>query len=285
MGFGTSRFLCCCALVAALAPAAQAAVLTVRGTSDDFEPQKRSDATGGYFASENFNNASRIGFQTNFNGSGVNNPGGITSVYAFPLPVLAPGETISNATFSVGRLPDTATGAVTPTFNADLYAVGFANAVSKTAADGQKLFYLGDTAQTALPTIVGAGDISGAVSRLVDNFLTPDDFIPSTGSATTAPDTADITAYIQSLYDDAATNGFVPGTSILLLRLNPDTDTPPTSGTQRYFTAFEGTGPDGNGGAGTVANRPTIMLTTVPEPAAAGVLMLGAFGLLRRRRA
>ena len=286
MRFGAAPFLSCsalaAALAAALAPAAHAAVLTAPGSIDDYEAQKRSD-TGVYAASENFATSSRIGFQSNFNGTGANQPGGITSLYFFQLPALPAGETLSAATFSVGRLAETSTAATTvaPNFNADLYALGFVNAVPKTVEAAQKFFYLGNAAQTALPA--GGPDVMGAVSRLVDNFFEPGDYIPAGGSPTATPDTADITSYVQGLYNNAATNGFVPGTSLLVLRLNPDADAIPTSGTQRYFTAFEGTST--NGGAGTAANRPAIMLTTVPEPAAAGVLVVGALGLLRRRRA
>src|SRR4051812_20167236 len=113
-----------CALAAVTSLTAGAAVIPIQDSLDDFEPQKRSDATGGYVASENFATGSRVGFQANFNGTGVNAPGGITSAYFFQLPALGPGETISGATFSVGRLADSAASATTPTFNADLYALG-----------------------------------------------------------------------------------------------------------------------------------------------------------------
>ena len=281
MRFGPATFAFGCALAALLPSAARAAVITAPGSVDDFEAQRRSD-TGVYIASENFNNASRVGFQSNFNGTGTGAPGGITSLYFIPLPVLPAGETISGATFGVGRLAETSTATTTvaPAFNADLYALGFVNAVSKTAADAEKFFYIGDR-QTELPA--GGPEVMGSVARLVDNFFTTEDFIAAGGSETAAPDTADVTAYVRDLYENAGTNGFVPGTSLLVLRLNPDTNTPPTSGTQRYFTAFEGTA--ANGGAGADAIRPAIVLTTVPEPATAGVVVLGALGLLRRRRA
>lgn len=119
---------------------------------------------------------------------------------------------------------------------------------------------------------------------MVDNFLTPGDFIATGGAASATPNSGDITSYIRDLYANPAANGFTPGTSYLVLRLNPDADTIPTSGTQRYTTAFQGTA--SNGGAGTPENRPmiTIETTPVPEPSAAGLLLVCALGLLCRRR-
>jgi hypothetical protein len=269
------------ALSAVLCAAAQAAVLPVQGSIDDFEAQRRSD-TGVYIASENFNTGSRVGFQSNFNGAGALPPGGITSLYFFQLPALGPGESLSSAVFSVGRLPDSATSATAPTFNADLYALGVVNSVSKTAADAEKFFYLGNTAQSSLPA--GGPTVGGSVSRVVDDFLRPNDFIANGGAASGGPNMGDLTTYVQNLYADPAANGFTPGTSYLVLRLNPDADTLPTTGTQRYTTAFQGTA--ANGGAGTAENRPLLTLTTtaVPEPASAGVLLVGAAALLGRRR-
>jgi hypothetical protein len=125
---------------------------------------------------------------------------------------------------------------------------------------------------------------------VADNFLGPEDFIPTGGTAAPAQ-SADLTGYITNLYANAGTNGFTPGTSYLVLRLNPDTDPDPlaqqvpTSGTQRYLTAFHGTA--ANGGAGAPENRPMITVNVVPEPAGAGLLLAGAMGMLsaRRRRA
>jgi hypothetical protein len=263
------------------AATSRAAVIAVPDSVDDFEAQRRSD-TGVYIASENFATGSRVGFQSNFNGAGANPPGGITTLYFFQLPVLGPGESVSSASFSVGRLPDSATSATTPTFNGDLYALGVVGSVSKTAADAQKFFYLGGAAQSALPADGPA--VGGAVSRVADNFLTPNDFIANGGAAAASPNTADVSAYVKGLYADPAANGFTPGASYLVLRVNPDADVVPASGTQRYTLAFQGTA--ANGGAGTPENRPMLTLTTevVPEPVGAGVMLVAAVGLLRRSR-
>lgn len=278
MGLGLRTSAVVCAAVLLLPLAARAAV--IQGSIDDFEAQRRSDS-GLYIASENFATGSRIGFQSNFNGTGANAPGGITSLYFFQLPTLAAGESISGATFSAGRIADSAATAIAPSFNADLYALGVINSISKTAADAQKFFYSGGAAQTALPD--GGPAVGGSVSRVADNFLTPADFIANGGAQSATPNTADITSYIQSLYANPAANGFTPGTSYLVLRLSPDADAIPTTGTERYTTAFQGT--TTNGGNGTPENRPLVTLTVVPEPTTAGVLLVGAIGLLRRRRA
>ena len=271
----------CAALPMLMPVVTGAATITVPDSLDDFEAQHRSDS-GLYIASENFATGSRVGFQSNFNGTGAAAPGGITSLYFFQLPVVAPTEAVSAARFSVGKQPDTAATAVAPAFNGDLYALGVVSAVSKTADDAQKFFYLGNTAQSALPA--GGPTVGGTVSRLADNFLTPADFIAAGGTASATPNTADLTSYIQNLYANPAANGFTLGASYLVLRLNPDADTIPTTGTQRYTTSFHGTA--ANGGAGTPENRPLIIIetTVVPEPAAAGLLLVGALGVLRRRR-
>jgi hypothetical protein len=235
-----------------------------------------------YIASENFATGSRVGFQSNFNGAGASPPGGITTLYFFQLPALGAGESISGASFGVGRLADSATSATTPTFSADLYALGLVGSVSKTAADAQKFFYLGGAAQGALPADGPA--VGGTVARVKDDFLTPGDFIANGGAAAASPTTADLSAYVKNLYANPAANGFTPGASYLVLRINPDADTVPASGTQRYTLAFQGTA--ANGGAGTPENRPTLTLTTevVPEPGGVGVMLVAGAGAVGRRR-
>jgi hypothetical protein len=274
------------AVAAVMSLAAQAAVVTVHDSVDDFEAQHNS-TTGAYIASENFTSGSRVGFQSNFNGTGTGAPGGITSLYFFQLPALAPGESITSASFSLGTLPDSSSAATTvaPTFNADLYALGVVNSVSKTAADAQKYFYLGHDPQTALPVVDGAAPITGSVQRLVDDFLTPNAWIPNGGTPGPAMG-GNLTSYILNLYANQAANGFTPGTSYLVLRLNPDADSIPTSGTQRFTTTFEGQGTATSPGAGTAETRPlvTLNVVAVPEPASAGLLLIGAAALLRRRR-
>ena len=251
----------------------QAAVITSASTADDYEPQKRSN-TGEFFASENSGNH-RAGFQTNFNGTGTFAPGGISSTYYIPMPVLPVGEAFDSATFSIGVVPDTATTAVTPTFNADLYVLGFLNGPpAKTATEAENFWYIQNAEQTSLAT-----PINGSVDRVMDDFLVPGDFVANGGTAS-APHTADVTAYIADLYANQGTNGFVPGTSILVVRINPDPLTAPTSGTQRY--SLPSLNPDPP--TGTEATRAQVTITTIPEPASFGLVAAASLGLLARRR-
>src|SRR6185295_17662521 len=77
---------------------------TIVGDAADFEPRLRTGGTitpeGPYDPCPSVNATSlRIGFQTNFL---------ITSAFFFRLPLLAPGETITAADFSITELPDSA---------------------------------------------------------------------------------------------------------------------------------------------------------------------------------
>jgi hypothetical protein len=267
------------AAVSMMSLIASASQIVVQDDINDYEAQKRSDSTGGYIASEN-NLQARVGHQTNFNNTGANAPGGIETILFFKLPVLNPGDTLNSATYSQGLVPDSATSAVTPTFNGDAYVLGVtAGAPAKTAAEAQNFFYIGNTAQTSL-----ASPLGGSVSRFADNFLVPGDFIPNGSPESASPKTGDLTSYIQNLYANPGANSFTPGTSFLVVRINPDASPPPTSGTQRYSLAWQGT--VANGGIGSAANKPQITLdiTPAPEPASVAVLALGGLTMLRRRR-
>jgi hypothetical protein len=263
---------------------AWAATITVQDSVDDYETQKRSSGTPLYAASENFGVA-RVGHQTNFNNTGTTAPGGIGAVFFFQLPALGPGDVLTGASFSVGLVADSATTAVTPTFNGDLYALGVLDTNPKSAQDAEKFFYLGNTAQASLPVVAGSTTVGGSVSRIADNFIVPADFVPNGGTLAAAPKSTDMFAYIQNLYANPAANGFTPGTSYLVMRVNSDADVPPT-GTQRYSLAWQGTGPAGNGGAGTPENRPLIKLEIIPEPTSLMLVCvaMAAMGARARRR-
>jgi len=243
---------------------------TIVGDTADFEPRLRTGGTitpeGPYDPGPSVNAVSlRVGFQTNFL---------ITSAFFFRLPVLAPGETITAADFSITELPDTAATAVTPNHNADLVAVGFTNIdpPARNAAASEQYFYVGE----------GLFDTAPGRLQIQDNFLVPADFIPSGGSAagksTDAVGDAALLGYIHDLYANQATNQFVPGTSYLILRLNPDTLG--DSGTRRYTVASAE-----NADAG--ITPPTLSLNIVPEPGAAMLLSAGMLVVtrIRRRRA
>lgn len=243
-------------LLARLSPGA-----AITSSVSDFEPRLRTGGTitpeGPYDPGPSVNATSlRVGYQTNFL---------ITSAFFFQLPLLAPGESIVGADFSVMELPDSATSAVTPAHNADLVAIGFTNTdpPERTAATSEAYFYLGE------------GNLDTAPGRLQiqDNFLMPSDFIPNGGTAFTksTDETGDttLTGYINGLYANQATNQFVPGTSYLILRLNPDTGG--DSGTKRYTVASAD-----NMTAGTMP--PTLTLVVVPEPSS--IALLAGAGLM-----
>ncbi len=258
-----------------------AAMYVLQDSIDDYEAQRRSNNTPLWAASEN-NGVARVGHQTNFNGTGTTAPGGIMPLFFFQLPVLGTGESITGASFGVGLLPDSASTAVTPTFNGDLYALGVVDVIGKTVENAEKFWYIGNTAQAALPAVAGSSSVGGSVSRVADDFLLPTDFIANGGTADVAPIIADVTTYLQNLYADPVGNNFTPGTSYLVMRVNPDADPPPTSGTQRYSLAWQGT--VGNGGAGAPETRPLITIETIPEPSSAALAALSVLGWLATGR-
>jgi hypothetical protein len=238
---------------------------TIFSHPSDFEPRFQTGGTipaaGPYSPGPSTTAVSlRIGFQSNFQ---------ITSAFFFQMPALAPGETFGGASFAVGELPDSATTAVTPNHNADLVGLGFTNVdpPANSAAEGQSYFYLGE----------GALDFGAGRQLIQNNFLVPSSFIPNGGTASIktsdAGGEASLLGYVNNLY---ANPSFVPGSSYMILRLNPDTmgDT----GTKRYTV--------GSGENLDPTLRPTLTLTVVPEPSAIALSLLGGLGffLLRFRR-
>lgn len=247
--------------------AAQAAIIT--GSASDFEPRIR---TGGTQTAEGPHDPGpsktagtlRTGQQTNFQ---------ISSAYFFQLPAVAPSA-ITSANLVLTRVADSATGAVLPTFNADLVALGFVNEEppGNLTADSERYFFFG--AEGATDTAAGE---NGAARLLIqDNFLSPGDFI-ARGGESVAHGTSDagdaaLLTYLQGLYADPA---FVPGSSYLVLRLNADAAAESPTTTMRYTIASaENT---------VVEARPVLELSIVPEPSAGALIMLAAMGLLRRR--
>jgi hypothetical protein len=252
-----------CLVLTLMSPAR---AVTITSHAADFEP--RLQTSTGSFAPGPSTTADRlrVGFQANFQ---------INGAYFFRLPVFAPGsQPILAADFSVAALPDTAATAATPTHNADLVALGFTNTdpPANGAAESQAYFFLGE----------GATDVAAGRQLIQNNFLAPSDFIPLGGTATVestdaAGDLA-LAAYINNLYLTQAPNGFVPGTSYLILRLNPDQLT--GAGTNRYSLASA----DNVSGA----QLPTLNLTVIPEPATASLVagllaLLACTRLLQRR--
>jgi hypothetical protein len=239
---------------------------TIVSDTADFEPRLRTGGTltpeGPYDPGPSVSATSlRIGFQTNFL---------ITSAFFFRLPLLAPGETIAGADFSVTELPDSASTAVIPNHNADLVAVGFTNIdpPERNAPASERYFFVGE----------GRDDTAPGRAQIQDNFLEPSDFIPMSGSAlgkaTDDPGDAALLGYINDLYANSATNQFIPGTSYLILRLNPDLLG--DSGTRRYTVASAE-----NVVAG--VTPPTLTLVIIPEPACAMLFLAGMAALGGRR--
>jgi len=260
------RFSLSATAALALAGSLFAQTISVVSSTSDFEPRQRT-TTGSFDPGPSITaTALRTGFQSDFS---------FDAAYFFQLPVLEAGQSIMSADFSVSELPDTAATALVPNFNADLVALGFTNTNPplNTATESQAYFYLGE----------GAQDTAAGRQLIQDNFLVPADFIPLGGTSAVKSTTANadtvLSGYINGLYTNQGTNGFVPGTSFLILRLNPDIVGNGASGApiNRYRLASAEN-------ADATATKPTLTLVTVPEPASGAVLLVGAVGLALRRR-
>jgi hypothetical protein len=242
---------------------------TISGSASDFEARFQTGGTipaGGPYDSTASRTAGslRVGFQSNFQ---------ITSVFFFQMPSLAGGQSINNASLTLGLLPDSATTSVTPAHNGDLVALGFTNIdpPGNSAGDSQSYFYLGQ----------GANDASPGRALIQDNFLVPGDFIPNGGTATTrstdALGNAALTGYINGLY---SAPGFTPGSSYLVLRVNPDISG--DTGTKRFTLA---SAENANAGLRPALN---LSLTPVPEPSTIAFFGIGfgalALGWIKRIR-
>ena len=172
------------------------------------------------------------------------------------LPTLVSGETFDTASLRINLAAKE--GTVT-SFQADLYAIG-ARSANTVLSPGD--FYIG----------AFGGDPTSA-TPLHDNLLangTANGLVTTSGGVGTGAST--LVSYLNNLYATDPT----AGDKFLFLRINPDAD-PPSGASNRYRVT--------PANDATVANHPTLIYTTVPEPATAGVLM--AAGLLaasRRRR-
>jgi len=136
--------------------------------------------------------------------AGANNNNGSASgrnaVMIFPIPALAAGEEVSSASLTVnvsGR-------AGLPTFNVDLWGIGF-----QTNTTARAEYFEADT-----------NDVGN--TKLQDNFINPG-FATGDLILTNHPG---LTAYLQSFY---AANSNYAGGSFAFFRLNPDADSGTTS--------------------------------------------------------
>lgn len=137
----------------------------------------------------------RIGANNNSPG-----PGGRNAVLIFPLPVLTAGEQVLAATLHF----DVAGRSGTPTFNGDLWGIGFQ------ASTAPMLEYFeADT-----------GDAGN--TKLQDNILTP----ATSNGVVNSTNTGALQTYLQSFY---TSNPAYQGGSSAFLRLNPDANAGTTS--------------------------------------------------------
>jgi arylsulfatase A-like enzyme len=135
-------------------------------------------------------------------GANSNNssPSGRNAVVIFPMPVLAAGEQVSNASLTV----NVAGRSGAPTFNVDLWGIGFQ---TSTAAIVE--YFEGNT-----------GDAGN--TKLQDNVITPS----FTSGDVTLANHAGLAVYLQTFY---AANSNYAGGSYVFLRMNPDADSGTTS--------------------------------------------------------
>jgi hypothetical protein len=297
----SARLATVLSLLAIVVFAESASAVAISSSTANIEVQRRNN--GQYLLGQaQINTGERIGTQTGFGNPGTN-LGGIDGVYFFQLPTLPAGQAVSTASFSVSELKEGSSG-IKPTFNADLYAIGFDKnnppdnevpsggfGTSSNASDhiAQAYFFAGSS-QT------GTGANGAPITKILDNFLVPDDWTAANASATenvahTTGDNATLASYIQSLYENP---NFTAGHDYIIMRLNPDADMYTLAGgsTQRYQVPYmqTPTGANGNGSLTTLSNvqYPELDVTYVdtPEPASIGIVGLAvAAGMLSRRRA
>lgn len=218
----------------------------VRQSTGDFNPGASTDAT-----------SLRVGDSSSFD---------FNAAYFFQLPDVAVTD-ITSANLSLTQV---ASVGDVPTYNADLYGIGFTNVdpPANTATESQLYFFIGDNdAQT------GVGGPTVTRTKLQDNILTPTDHIIAGSAAfeTSASGDTALLNYISSLYADP---NFIPGSSYLILRLNPDLAPLPDTTTRYTIAAAEA-------GDATV---PVLQLTVIPEPSSLALFGFGGLGLLARRR-
>jgi hypothetical protein len=257
----------------AFTPPAVAAVIPADPLS--LEVQHRSDKNQ-YLASRALVTPSglRNGFQADYGnrGGGGDFPdAGIEAVYLFKLPSLDPGQLVAEAHLSFSSLRESAATGATPTFNVDLYAVGFEKGQTPHDAPVDMPGVVSEFAQPPVhyvgPEQAGTGLNGVPIAKIQDDLLTPGDWIPNTaGVGTNAPrhtsPQADVSlaAYIrENLYGNA---NFQPEHDYLLLRLTPDVNAYSGAVNQRYHVSTVQT--DRDVFVGMIV--PELELITVPEP-------------------
>jgi hypothetical protein len=215
---------------------------------------------------------------------------------AFRLPELPAGMQVSTAKLDVYLRAINGT----PTFNADLWGLGYRTAVQGSGlvagtitpntttgffndVDGDGDPGVGTAVQFSDTADLGAAYGITARAKLMDNMITTASplttLAPDTLSAISTSGTA-LVAFIQSLYDAGAVGGATG--DFVVLRLSPDASVNVASNTNRYQLWTNNDSPTTGGSI--VAPTLTIEFEPViPEPATLGLLSVGGVLLLRRR--
>lgn len=172
------------------------------------------------------------------------------AVFFFALPELGENDVISDAIFTVGL--DMKSNS--PTFNLDLYGLGYR---SSAAANPIEDFFSG--AFETDPTATG----------LQSAFMTPA-ALASDIISTSSAGSANLASFLSSLYAGGAVAG-----DYAVLRLNADIANPSN---YHYYNIPSASYAD-------TGMRPTLTITTVPEPSTTAALFgAAAFGLVALRR-
>ncbi len=186
VGWSTSAFRLIAFLVIlslGLSTQSRAAMLSITGDTADYELGE--GLTAGVATATTM----RVG------ATSATTPGGRNVIYIFALPGIGATNQVSAATLNFNY----ATKSGSPTFNADLWSIGFFPSIAAVTN-----YYLEANA-----------DMNPATFKLQDNIIT------SATTAATTLTTADFANYLQTFY---ATNASYTGGSYVFLRLNPDVD-------------------------------------------------------------
>ena len=170
--------------------------------------------------------------------------GGRNASVVFELPVLSSGESVADADLTV----ELTAVKNSPLFNVDVYGVSF----SPTGAEPPREYYEG----------VFQSSENGNTG-LIDDFFVPTDS-PGSFSSAGAQSTA-IGAWIQGFYD---ANTDYSGGVFAVFRFNPDADAGTTD------VGFD----IASANNATEADRPSLTLNVIPEPATAGFFAV-SFGI------
>ena len=186
-------------------------------------------------------------------GASTSSGGGRNGIFVFDLTAFS-GQTFSSA--DVGLTLATISG--TPAFNVDLYGVGYGTSASAfpPAADYYEGIFNGDVS-----------NVAGLVG-IQDNFVPASNPLPANNRQFTTNAAGDATLL-------TFLNARPAGQNFVFFRVTPDVDAGAAAPVGYNFHSADAT---------TADFRPQLGLNQqVPEPASAGLLLLGTLGLLTRR--